>query len=114
MEKMIINADAASPEINFDPDLAVLEISGESYPENALEFYKPVFKWLREFLNVTNKKITVNYKLIYFNTSSSKAILDMLDLFEEKHKKHNNVKSTGFSRKMTRIYRKAAKNLPKA
>lgn len=91
MENLIINATPTTPEINFDASKGVLLIAGESYPENAIDFYKPVFSWIRLFIANNQKKITVNFKMIYFNTSSSKAILDMMDIFEEKYKKDSNI-----------------------
>ncbi|MCB1160057.1 MAG: DUF1987 domain-containing protein [Leptospiraceae bacterium] len=84
MEKIHIQQTKTSPEIVLDPETGTASISGESYPENAMEFYEPVFKWLKEFTQ-TGKNLEFKFKLNYFNTSSSKCIMDILDELEEYH-----------------------------
>ncbi len=48
-------------------------------------FYDPVFSWLEEYLSQVERhqEIIVNIELSYFNSSSSKVVMDFLDLFEE-------------------------------
>ncbi len=86
MESLKIEGSKTKAYINFDAESGVLEIGGESYPENALEFFKPVYDWLNSYFNEFKGEVTFNFKMIYFNTSSSKAILDILDLIENYHK----------------------------
>ncbi|MCB1141445.1 MAG: DUF1987 domain-containing protein [Leptospiraceae bacterium] len=81
MDKILIQKTKSSPEIIMDFDKGLLEISGESYPENALSFYKPVFEWLDKAIS-SKIELTVNFKLNYFNTSSSKCVIDILDSIE--------------------------------
>lgn len=83
MENLIIAKTEATPEICLDATTGVLQITGESYPENTAEFYAPVFKWLREYLGAEKRTATVNMEIIYFNSSSSKALMNLLDLLEE-------------------------------
>ncbi len=47
MENLIIEGSKTKAYINFNKDSGLLEIGGESYPENALEFFKPVYDWLK-------------------------------------------------------------------
>ncbi len=84
MENLIIEKTEATPEIRFDYSSGILELRGESYPENTAEFYAPVFEWLRKFLNSGNElAVTVNMEIIYFNSSSSKALMNLFDLLDE-------------------------------
>ncbi len=81
MENLSIEKTKFTPEIMFDSSLRVLNIKGESYPENTSAFYKPVFKWIKEyFSDVSKEKTIVNIELYYFNSSSSKVLMN---LFEE-------------------------------
>lgn len=82
MEKVHIQKTKSSPEVIMDFDAGTLEIKGESYPENAVAFYKPVFDWIAEATNA-KKAIKIEFKLDYFNTSSSKCVMDLLDLSEK-------------------------------
>lgn len=82
MEAIVIEGTPKTPTINFNPDSGTLEIQGRSIPENAVDFYKPVVDWLEEYGNAPVDNTTMNIQLEYFNTSSSKCILDVLKKLE--------------------------------
>lgn len=84
MENLLISATKYTPEISFDATKCLLAITGESYPENTAEFYSPVFDWLESFLDsLQDQTVTVNIEIIYFNSSSSKVLMDLFDRLEE-------------------------------
>jgi hypothetical protein len=85
MDNLKIDATKYTPEISFDCEKNLLEIKGESYPENIAEFYAPVFEWLEGYIEQLDDdaQVVVNMELIYFNSSSSKVLLDLFDLLEE-------------------------------
>jgi len=88
MENLIIAATKYTPKISFDAEKNLLELRGETYPENTAEFYAPVFQWLDQYLDQLPKTpVTVNLEINYFNSSSSKVLMDMFDKFEEAVKK---------------------------
>lgn len=82
MEKIVIPKSKSSPEVIMDYENGLLEIIGESYPENSLGFYKPVYDWLNKCIQ-DKIQIKVNFKLNYFNTSSSKCVIDILDSLDK-------------------------------
>ena len=94
MENLKIDATRDTPEVLLDVQNSSIHISGKSYPENALEFYSPVIKWIVEKIKTLKPEdeLLVSLKFDYFNTSSSKAILDMFDLFEESYNKGAKIK----------------------
>jgi hypothetical protein len=78
MDNLIIEkASSVMPYINFNAETGVCEIEGQSYITNTYAFYEPIYAWLEEFTNRT-PKIDFNIKITYFNTSSSKCILEIL------------------------------------
>ncbi len=83
MKSLEIQATADTPKVVLDKDKNYFEISGLSLPEDAIEFYKPVMGWLEEYADEPNHDTTFNLKLEYFNTASSKQIIQLL-LFLEK------------------------------
>jgi len=84
MENLKIEPTKYTPGIFFDFKNNVLEIIGESYPENIAEFYSPVFSWLEEYIeHLEDQEVDINMELVYFNSSSSKILLDFFDLLEE-------------------------------
>jgi len=82
MDKLEIEGSAKTPDIRLNPEEGNLEIKGRSIPENSVAFYKPVIDWLAEYEQNTKEETIVNIQLEYFNTSSSKCILDLLKKLE--------------------------------
>ena len=74
-------------EIIYNEDEGLLKISGSSHYENAVEFYKPILDLLKtQIQKYPNKKITLEFCLEYYNTSSSRRFLEMFDILENHHK----------------------------
>jgi len=82
MEKLVIEAGDDTPRVVLDKDELVFEISGRSLPEDAVGFYESTFKWMREYAKSPLPATPFVFKLDYFNTASSKLLLDMLKLLE--------------------------------
>ena len=87
MEKLSIEGTPKTPTISFDFEKGQLEIKGRSIHENSIEFYKPLVDWLEKYAMKPQVKTNVNIQLEYFNTSSSKCILDVFKALEGIHKK---------------------------
>ena len=81
----ILNLEGAedTPKIILDKKNGIFEISGRSLPEDSAEFYKPVLEWLEQYAKEANPSTEFVFKLEYFNTASSKLILDVLSALEE-------------------------------
>ena len=86
MEKYSIDGTPKTPTISFDLGSGVLEIKGRSIPENSIEFYKPLVEHLEKYAGKPQANTNVNIQLEYFNTSSSKCILDVFKKLEAIHK----------------------------
>ncbi|OQX27925.1 MAG: hypothetical protein BWK80_02745 [Desulfobacteraceae bacterium IS3] len=83
MENLKLEATKDTPEINFDAQQHLIEVRGKSYPENTAEFYSPIFVWMEKYLSqLKDEQVTVNIDIIYFNSSSSKVLLDFFETFE--------------------------------
>ncbi len=91
MEPLSIEGTTKTPTIKLDPKTGTIEIKGRSIPENSIEFYRPIVEWLEEYAEFPNKKTTVNIQLEYFNTSSSKCILDIFKKLESIKRARNEV-----------------------
>jgi len=86
MDKLKINGTAKTPSLLFDAETGILEIKGRSIPENAIDFFKPVVDWLEEYSKESTEVTQANIQLEYFNTSSSKCILDIFKKLEAVNK----------------------------
>lgn len=78
MKDLIIKETEKTPSVALSTN-GVLKIEGRSIPEDAASFFRPLLEWTKDF---TAEEIRVDIKLEYFNTSSSKFILEMLRLLE--------------------------------
>jgi len=99
MDPLYIEPTEFTPRINFDPENNTFEISGFSRPENVIGFYRPVLKWLDEYYdNILSKNLdfnksvlNINLKMTYFNSASSKFLLDILLEFMKYHSRGSEV-----------------------
>ena len=82
METISIEGTTKTPTITFDTGKGVFEIKGRSIPENSIEFYKPLVDWLEKYAAKPQGTTNVNIQLEYFNTSSSRCILDVFKKLE--------------------------------
>ena len=83
MEIVFIEGAEDTPKIQFDPSKNIFEISGRSLPEDCASFYGPILKWLDTYIASPNANTIFEVKLEYFNTASSKMILDVLTKLEK-------------------------------
>jgi hypothetical protein len=92
MEKYILEETEFTPEIIFDPDKCEFSFKGVSRPEDVIKFYQPAIDWLKEFetylLTATQEKYKVDslkviFYLSYFNSSSSKMLLLILEIIKK-------------------------------
>jgi len=81
MENIFIQGTPKTPEVSFMTEGRTLSLSGRSIPENSINFYSPLITWT-ETLCSTEGFVEVNINLEYFNTSSSKCLMDLLKRIE--------------------------------
>ena len=82
MEDLFIKGDTKLPTFHFKYGEGLMEIRGRSWPEHALNIYKPAFDWAEEYLKSPKEDTQIKIALEYFNTISSKVIVQLLKLFE--------------------------------
>ena len=78
MEPFIKEPTIDTPRVVLDADSGVFEISQMSLPEDAVDFYAPIINWLMEYSENPQKETVFNMKLEYFNTASSKQLIQIL------------------------------------
>ncbi len=71
------------PNVNFSVQTGMCEISGESFLENTVEFYQPLIDWLKTYTLEIKRPIAFIIKLTYYNTSTSRCLLDILNILKE-------------------------------
>jgi hypothetical protein len=96
MENLILEGSAKTPTVKFDAANGVLELKGRSIPENSIEFYKPLNDWIDAYGGSPKPNTIVEIKLEYFNTSSSKCILDLFKQLEKLNSGNTEVKANWY------------------
>ena len=91
MTMLRIEPEDDTPMITLSKEKGIFEISGKSMPEDVVFFYQPVLEWMDAYKADPLEKTVFDFKLIYFNTASSKLILDLLMYLEEIQEKGNEV-----------------------
>ncbi|NBC83030.1 MAG: DUF1987 domain-containing protein [Bacteroidetes bacterium] len=91
METIKIKQGEDTPGIILDPGKEHFEIYGRSLPEDVGTFFGPILNWLDEYAESPNANTTMDFRLSYFNTASSKSILDILMKLEELGENGNDV-----------------------
>ena len=91
MEELNIEGTPKTPTIRFDMKSGEMLIKGRSIPENSIEFYKPLTEALDAYADSPQSETKVNIQLEYFNTSSSKCILDVFKKLEKINSGGSNV-----------------------
>lgn len=82
MENLKIVATKYTSEIDFNADENTIKIIGKSTPENTFEFFEPVKEWLNKYFE-ENRNCVVTFNIPYFNSSSSRSIYDIFDIFSD-------------------------------
>lgn len=82
MSAIQLEGTAKTPQVAFNDSPLTMEISGRSIPENSIAFYTPLLEWVDENLK-DGGNLDVSIRLEYFNTSSSKCLMDLLKRIEQ-------------------------------
>ena len=89
MKELFTHDTNFTPKIHFDYEKGRLDIRGKSLPDDANDFYDPFLQWIDDYSKKPQPKTLVNIQFAYFNTSSSKNILEIF-------KKLAVIKNAGF------------------
>ena len=81
MGDFILEGSAKTPVVELKSSGDLL-LKGRSIPENSIEFYKPIIDWIDSYSQSVSEKTVLSVQLEYFNTSSSKCILDVFKKLE--------------------------------
>ena len=78
MENLFMEETQDTPRVALSKSKEIFEIAGRSLPEDAVDFYNPILDWISEYAKAPNTATNFAFRLEYFNTASSKLILDLL------------------------------------
>ena len=85
MSNIELSATTSTPHVLADGDAGTLEMRGDSYPENSFEFFAPLVEWVQNYLQAPDAALRLDLYLLYLNTSSVRAMMDIFELLEDAH-----------------------------
>ncbi|QSE96742.1 DUF1987 domain-containing protein [Fulvivirga lutea] len=83
MDNYTLTPTPKTPRLYFNSESGDFEISGRSIPENSIEFYRPLMEWLDKYVSAPSTKTRMTVNLEYFNTSSSKCLVEIFRKLEK-------------------------------
>ena len=92
MEIIQIDGKQDTPTVHLDKEKGIFELSGKSFPADVGDFYSKITEWLDAYAEDPNENTEFIMKMDYFNTASSKVILDILYKLEDIKLDGNEVK----------------------
>ena len=96
MKNLQLEGTKYTMEVSFDVESGVLKMSGNSYPEDAINFFEPLNEWVEEYIEKISKQLQVKVKLNYLNSSSSKCLLDFFEVLDGYHEVGGSVHVTWY------------------
>lgn len=76
-----------TPEVNWSDEASLFSITGTSVPENALQFYRPAIEFCETVCASELEALRVRVDLTYFNSSSMKALFNLLRPLKDRHER---------------------------
>ena len=87
MEPLVLAKTKKTPGVKFEDGLIILD--GRSTTNDPVSFYKQLQEWINHYSNHPAEFTAIDIKLEYFDTASSKHILDLLKTLDIGYKKGN-------------------------
>ncbi len=92
MQKYELKQSSKSPAVLLNQEKGEMFLGGRSIPDNALELFGPMLDWASKYIEEPQKMTKITFDFEYYNTASSKSILEFLLIMNELQKKHCEIK----------------------
>lgn len=84
-QQLELKATEKTPSVSIDPASGSFRIAGCSIPENAERFYGPIQDYVERYVQEPAPRTRMQVELTYFNSSTSKYLLDLLKCLADLH-----------------------------
>lgn len=91
MEELKIQGTSQYPTITLNHETGNFEFFGNSLPEDAKAFYQPILDWLDKYIESPHSQTRVTFKMVYYNTPSSKMLYQIFKKLEQLSHKGNDI-----------------------
>jgi hypothetical protein len=88
---MKIEATEETPEFLINESESKISLKGRAFPENAISFFDPIFKSTYSFIEKSNSVVRFEIDLEYFNSASTKQLINLISSLETFHQNGKNI-----------------------
>lgn len=92
MELYNIEATAKTPYVNLNPKTGEMVLQGRSIPGDVDQFWSPILSWFYAYSYAPAKHTQVTVHLEYFNITTSKRLMYLLNKMHEMHQAGHSIK----------------------
>ncbi|MCQ2253349.1 MAG: DUF1987 domain-containing protein [Bacteroidales bacterium] len=78
MTNLNVHKTEDTPEVVLNAETKDFRIQGDSMPEDSMAFYTPIIDWLTEYTSQPFGKMSMVFRMTYFNTASAKQLARIL------------------------------------
>ncbi|MBF0218156.1 MAG: DUF1987 domain-containing protein [Gammaproteobacteria bacterium] len=96
MNNLNLSQTSSTPSILADWSKGIVQMKGDSYPENSFELFQPLIDWVQAYLATAGQPLHLDLELVYLNTSSIRSMMDIFEQMEAAHKKGQMVSARWF------------------
>ncbi|WP_068638156.1 biofilm regulation phosphoprotein SiaC [Thauera butanivorans] len=86
MQDIHLPGTTSTPSIQTDWQSGRVSLCGDSYPEDAFEFFEPLLNWINGYVAISESPLILELSLLYINTSSIRMLMDLFDDMESAHR----------------------------
>ncbi len=86
-----VEGSERTPHIILDKSNGLIKFSGYSLPEDSKSFYYPIRDWIKEYIEDAPENTEVIFDMEYFNSSSSKMLLEIIETLSKVYMKEKKV-----------------------
>ncbi len=99
MEDLILKPKKDMLGVTCGVKTGIVKLEGTSYPEDAVSFFQPIWKWLEDYVEKIEQPITLNLKVDYINSSTTKCMFYIFEILEIYYKNGGSAKVFWYYRK---------------
>ena len=88
-QKLVITTKENSAHIEFDNETNTLVLKGHSMPEQAQQFFFPIFDWVNCYLKSNPEKTTLIVAFEYLHTGAARLVYELIKMLHKSEENGN-------------------------
>lgn len=82
-KSFVVASTSSTPQVAYSTTSGLCSLVGVSTPVDSMDFYRPIIQWVMDNQSEINEGTQFEFQLNYFNSSSMKALLWLIQQISE-------------------------------